>query len=479
MSYSHSIGKRRNPRRRLRANTVTGQPVAARQKSYPNTIRNLLESRVHRAYTVTMDELFLRGYLSRDERLEIAGRIGEFLGQLGEVVDEDGTGQRAVDAYDVDFIAGQKEAREETAVTPQSSFVAYKGADGRYHWIGVSTNSYQDRDGEWVTQKAQGADVDRMNATGQYGTLDWWHTRLKAADGREIPLNIGDCTHATMIGRFRLESGTFYDDVVGEAFATSKTAYKMSLEFLYPHGEPARGQYHHVFTIRRSVLPADAASNSLTGFVTGQKAARTPLKEQEMSKKTYERLKAMAAESGVDAVLQAIAGVSELDATAKGLKLAAKSKKSDDFGALADLSDADLEALVSDITALKEQRAREPEVVELDATAEIDMDAFAEAITKAVRAGMQEPVDQLTALFTNRTKEQVETDRKAGELQTQIKQLNDQLAELKAGPKATKEAQANGFRPTRHNPGQITQPAATAEQGQDGFEMIAQKATNL
>jgi len=438
-------------------------------KAYTNTIRNLLESRVHRAYTVTMDELFMRGYLSRAERLQIAGRIGDFLGQLGEAVDEDGTGGRIVGAEDVEAVAEQKEA----AVLPQSSLTAYKGADGRYHWIGISSSSYQDRDGEWATQKAQEADVDRMNASGQFGTLDWWHTKIKGADGRFIPLDIGDCTHAAMIGRFRLESGTFYDDSIGEAFANSPR-YKMSLEFLYRAGEPAGGQYHHMVTIRRSVLPADAASNILTGFATGQK-------EHEMSKSTYERLKAMAADNGVDAVLKAIAGVSDLSEQAKGMSLVAKNKGggviTKDFSALADLTDTDLDQLAADIIALKEQRAAEPEGVQLEAVAELDMEALTAAITKAFRDVSQEQTDRLEALLTSRTKEQVETDRRAAELESQIKKLNNQLAELKAGPKATKEGPLNGYRPTRHNPAEPGQPA-TPEQGQNGFEMIAQKMTN-
>ena len=351
-------------------------------------------------------------------------------------------------------------------VLPQSSFTAYKSSDGRYRWVGISSNSYQDRDAEWVTQKAQETDIDRMNANGKFGTLDWWHTKLKGANGRFIPLDIGDCTHASMIGRFRLESGTFRDEAVGAAFANSQKAYKMSLEFLYPQGEPVQGQYHHMVTIRRSVLPADAASNSLTGFATGQK-------EQNMSKKTYERLKAMAAENGVDAVLQAIAGVSELEETAKGLGLRAKEKT--DFGPLAKLSDDDLDELAADIVALKEQRAQQPD----KSAPELDMTDLASTITKAIKDGMQETTDQLTALMTNRTKEQVETDRKATELETQIKQLNEELTELKAGPKAAKETQANGYRPTRHNPGQPVDPQQPQDNSQDGFQMIADKAVNI
>lgn len=449
----------------LRANT--------RSKAYANTIRNLLESRVHRAYTVTMDELFLRGYLTRDERLEIAARIGDFLGELGTAVDaaggDDGSsvGGRIVDAADVEAVAKQKGIGG-AAVAPESFFSAFKGGDGRYRWVMISSNAYRDKDGEWLTQAAQDADVERMNRSGRFGTLDWWHTKIKAADGRLIPLDIGDCDQAVMLGRFRLESGTFRSEAVGASFAASKGRLGGSLEFLYPTNEPVGGQFHHVFTIRRSVLPADAASNTLTGLVIGQK------EQVDMSKKTYERLKAMAAQNGVDAVLQAIAGVADMDAAAKGLGLAAKSagaaKQTTAADPLGNLSDADLDALAADIVALKERRAAAEDDPEEDA-ADFDVDALAAAMTKAFRAVVTEQTDTLTALLTDRTKEQVEADRRAADLETKIKEMSDELAELQAGPRATKEqgggGRANGYRPTHRN------PARTAQKGGGGNDFSA------
>lgn len=485
MSYSQKIN-RYITHKRLRANTPADGRTAVSRKAYANTIRNLLESRVHRAYTMTMDELFLRGYLSRDERLEISRRIGDFLGELGTAVDEDGAdgasvGGRVVDAEDVEAIAKQKgiggaaNPKRLRAVSPESFFSAFKGGDGRYRWVMISSNSYQDRDGEWVTQKAQAADVERMNRTGRFGTLDWWHTKIKATDGRLIPLDIGDCDQAIMLGRFRLESGTFRDETVGASFAASKERMGGSLEFLYPANEPAGGQFHHVFTIRRSVLPADAASNSLTGLVIGQK------EQVDMSKKTYERLKALAAQNGVDAVLQAIAGVADMDERAKGLGLAAKSAGAARGGGvitnpLADLSDTDLDALVADIVALKEQREAQPETVALEAVAELDVDALAEAMTKAFRTVVTEQTDTLTALLTDRTKEQVEADRKASELEAKIKEMSDELAELQAGPRATKEQGGagraiNGYRPTQRNQA-VTPTAQKARAGGPDYSAI-------
>ena len=182
-----------------------------------------------------------------------------------------------------------------------------------------------------------------------------------------------------------------------------------------------------------------------------------------MSKETYKRLKEMAAQNGVDAVFQAIAGVADLDGKAKGLGLAAKSADAAD--PLASLSNDDLDALAADIVALKEKRAQGAQGDVLEEVVGVDMDAMTEAMTKAFRGVIAEQTDALTALLTDRTTEQVAAARKANELQTQIKELQTQLDELHAGPKATKEVRQNGYRPSRQNPSATA--ARTAQKGGD------------
>lgn len=164
------------------------------------------------------------------------------------------------------FVAALPEAWREKGLRAnigEGSLTAFKGNDGRYRWLAISSNTYEDRDGEWVTYASQVKDVERMNANGNFGTIDWWHVKVKGK-----PLNVGTCRHSFMFGRFRVEAGDFLDETVGKAFAEAQGPFKISLEFGHPFNEPVNGEFHNIATVRRSVLPAHSPSNVLTSFVS-------------------------------------------------------------------------------------------------------------------------------------------------------------------------------------------------------------------
>jgi len=53
----------------------------------PNqTVRNVLESKIHQSFTVTCDRLFALGLLDRDERIKLSGLIAGTLKQFGESI---------------------------------------------------------------------------------------------------------------------------------------------------------------------------------------------------------------------------------------------------------------------------------------------------------------------------------------------------------------------------------------------------------
>jgi hypothetical protein len=350
-------------------------------------------------------------------------------------------------------------AYKENSLRANTHFATYKDKDGRWRWLMISSNSYQDRDGHWVTQKAQEADVNRMNESGDFGTLDWWHTKLKipayaGKDGRIAALELGDCDHAVMLGRFRLESGTYRDEATGAAFAATDKTLKGSLEYFHPKSEPVGGEFHHIYTIRRSVLPSGRPANLLTGFATSQK---------ELEMNTFDRLKAMAGTAGVDATLKAIAEALELEGAAKGLGLTAKGDVS--------LQKADLESLEAQIAAEKERRAKTP--AESETTAEVDGAELASMIGTAVKEAVDGLGDRLEAVLTKRTKEQVETDRQAAALETKIKELQAQYEDLVNPSRAINRAkeQPGGYRPTQQNPA-TTQKGAAETNGSGDFSAI-------
>jgi hypothetical protein len=124
--------------------------------------------------------------------------------------------------------------------------------EGRYRWVAISSNSYQDREGEIVSQKALETAVNR----GDLGNLHWWH------DNGAV---IGTADFQMMHGKMLIESGTFKSEKIGAAFA-GKKGLGVSVGFLHPPTEPQDGIYHNIRIVERSVLPAKKAANGLTRF---------------------------------------------------------------------------------------------------------------------------------------------------------------------------------------------------------------------
>jgi len=131
-----------------------------------------------------------------------------------------------------------------------------KQADGRLRWVSFSSTAYRDRDGEIVSTKALADDVDRADATRDYGPLRFWH----------VPgLELGDCDYNALDGKVLIESGTFRDERYGEAFKNSSDEWGVSLGFLHPATEPDKeGVYNAIRRFERSPLPVSNSSNLFT-----------------------------------------------------------------------------------------------------------------------------------------------------------------------------------------------------------------------
>ena len=141
-----------------------------------------------------------------------------------------------------------------------------KQADGTWRWVALSSNAYEDTDGEIVSRKALAQDVEFSEVLGDYGTLDWWH----------IPaLALGVCDFRALHGNVLIESGTFNDARVGEAVSHKANDLQVSLTFYHPHDEPdAQGVFNNIRTTARALLPRGRAANLLTAVpaVTGKES---------------------------------------------------------------------------------------------------------------------------------------------------------------------------------------------------------------
>jgi hypothetical protein len=140
----------------------------------------------------------------------------------------------------------------------KKGLVVFKDYRGKYRWVTLSSNAYRDRDGEIVSMKALGDDVDRADVDKSYGPLRWWH--VPGAD-------FGDCDFNAMFGKILVESGTFRNEAVGARMKEIAPELQVSIGFYHPASQPdADGVFYKIRRFERSLLPVGRASNLFTQF---------------------------------------------------------------------------------------------------------------------------------------------------------------------------------------------------------------------
>lgn len=154
----------------------------------------------------------------------------------------------------------------------QGPLTVIKQVDGSYRWVLTSSNSFEDRDREIVSQRALEADVARADATKEYGPLRWWH--LKG-------LEIGDCDFNMLHGRMLVESGTFRDWRYAVAVKERAAELGVSIGFEYPRDEPdSAGVFYNIRRYERSLLPLEYASNPFTSVSLVKESSMTTQAEK-------------------------------------------------------------------------------------------------------------------------------------------------------------------------------------------------------
>ncbi len=156
-----------------------------------------------------------------------------------------------------------------------TKFTVVKQADGSYRWVMSTSNAFEDRDGEILSEKALAADVARADALGTYGPLRWWHVDES---------HLGDCDFNAMHGKMLVESGTFKDARIAEAVAAHADGLSGSLGFFHPVRDPDQERvYNSIERFERSLLPKDKASNPWITLLVSKE-------EQGMDEKKIEKL---------------------------------------------------------------------------------------------------------------------------------------------------------------------------------------------
>jgi hypothetical protein len=221
------------------------------------------------------------------------GKAGDDL-KKSQATQADRTTRRAA----ADQRRADSEARRLARAT--KALTIFKAANGRLRWISRTTTAFRDRDGEILSVAALTKAADRMRITKQYGPLRWWHVGTPTPEDAQRPwgpgLDLGMCDYAAVIGRTLVESGTFYDDALGQALALKADSLEMSPGFYYaPNWRESDGTFTDMLIFERSPVPTrfGRASNYFTGFAVKEQRS---MDEKELAKK----LAALKAETGAD-----------------------------------------------------------------------------------------------------------------------------------------------------------------------------------
>lgn len=141
------------------------------------------------------------------------------------------------------------------------TFFVFKDATGAHRWLSLSSNGFEDREGEIVSTDALERAVAEADKSEDRGTLRLFH--LPGSD-------IGRCDFQGIQGRFLVESGTFDDSELAtkalEYFRSTDEVLGTSIGFIYPLSAFDGKVYSEVRIVERSVCPHWAAANPWTAF---------------------------------------------------------------------------------------------------------------------------------------------------------------------------------------------------------------------
>ena len=103
------------------------------------------------------------------------------------------------------------------------------------------------------------ADSQRMTATKQFGPLRWWHVgeARSGERGRALGpgLDLGDCDFSMVIGRTRIESGTFKTPPIARAVVGVADLPSCRPAFSTADARDAGGVFAQMRTFERSLVP--------------------------------------------------------------------------------------------------------------------------------------------------------------------------------------------------------------------------------
>jgi hypothetical protein len=233
----------------LAALVINVEDATEKDLDGPN-VGDLLESSVHKAFTVAADILYGSGFMERDERIKLSGAIGDGLGTVSKAIDKLELRRRMVPPDVANCVVGILR----NSGKPGSVFASYNDFDtGKDRWVAVSTGELWDRQGEIVTKDAMDYDMGRVKELGEYPELRLYHVRA---------FKLGLCDEMMRIGKWGVDKGFWFDTPFAQAvkdliidnngrWRVSRGFYSVQAAGLCPecgHGLSV-GPFNHMFGI--------------------------------------------------------------------------------------------------------------------------------------------------------------------------------------------------------------------------------------
>lgn len=346
--------------------------------------------------------------------------------------------------------------REKSLLRPEESMLTvFKDASGQYRWVGVTSNAFQDREGEIVSAKALGLGIALADETGNRGPLSWWH---------EDGVDLGNCDFQAMHGRMLMESGRFYSTEIGERVAAAEKSLRFSIRFKYPVRQRDNdGVYHLIVFKERSLLPVGRESNPFTTLsVKG---------EMNMNKEKEKALRLLLGDETADVVL------AQVEAKEKSIENMGVKSKEVNLSQMSadDLLDYAIAKKEAEMEAAEKMDGEEGDEARADETVPVGQAEFKQLL-EAIN-GLR---DDLKGMMGTQSKEadaaaqkESANQARAVRLEKQIGALQTQLKELQGEQPRAKQP---GYRPSRDaDPVPDKEAEALKQASADGVNLITQR----
>jgi len=142
------------------------------------SVRAVLESRIHYAFTLAADQLFSLGYMDRDQRIELSGLISDVLTSFGDSIDQE-ISDVAVMHEDAQLVAQTKEANSMGAKNSSAETTDAVTTGTPAIELGTMTTTAPNNTTNWFVygneQKKKGADDEKKFA-------GYWATSFEELD---------------------------------------------------------------------------------------------------------------------------------------------------------------------------------------------------------------------------------------------------------------------------------------------------------